>query len=516
MSEIEAPLYRAGADGVVLEDFRSLRNSHRYPERQVIIPLAHFIVGVGGGPNKDSPLYELCHLICGVGKMLENDVEHRATFFLGFERVTSEGLRNFLVSNTEFPDTNASNIIDDSIRVNTDGSHFHIKFGRMPFLVALYEFLTTMENFEFYAEFEEIVEELTRKPGEVTENLIKSATGKLASRLRLYRRSHLAWAAKQEKFDPIFQFLRDRRDGDQIIINDQNILEFWCLHSVGKDFKGYKTVFDSFITFHQVLLLADRTQSAETAKVIGLNRDAGEIDVADQAFELATLGDWVSPLHIFEQKELSSIKFFKQSSEQKPIEVLMYYGPFALQYPRAFLRLGSFGVIQTGITNDLQLKRSRDSIDRRIACLEAEPYSQKLMVFRNILKHVEALQRAVLHFIQKVKSLSDENVVAFPGSELNDDSKTQLESVAVESERAFRNLKRQGFEEPIRENDGRTQAFYRAVSPLTSIGDILQRILLKSEELGTSKVGLDQLFRDDQEVFRNQFNKIYGGQHEQI
>ena len=63
MDDIETPLIGAGGDGTLLEDFRTLAEGGRFVREPILKWLAKFVVGNSGGPNRDSPIYELCHLV---------------------------------------------------------------------------------------------------------------------------------------------------------------------------------------------------------------------------------------------------------------------------------------------------------------------------------------------------------------------------------------------------------------------------------------------------------------------
>ena len=62
----------AGASGTLTADFLSVAEScasdgsPKYAKRPVMEWLAQVIVGSGGGANKDTPLFELCHLVHAV------------------------------------------------------------------------------------------------------------------------------------------------------------------------------------------------------------------------------------------------------------------------------------------------------------------------------------------------------------------------------------------------------------------------------------------------------------------
>jgi hypothetical protein len=134
---------------------------------------------------------------------------------------------------------------------------------------------------------------------------------------------------------------------------------------------------------------------------------------------------------VFDEDDLQDIRFFKKTSERSPIEALMTYGPDALRLPIAFLRYEIFGQVQAGITNDLQVGRGRDSVERRISCEEVAPYTDRIMECERILDHISALQASSLH----VLSQSASNVTAFPSEA------TQI------AKSAFTQMKRKGFDE---------------------------------------------------------------------
>jgi hypothetical protein len=297
MLDTEGPFFRAGADGVLLEEFRALAETGRYPERPVLVWLARFIVGTSGGANKDSPLLELCHLVHALDALIgDGGGGGRTLFFLGLERAVPRTLRPHLASLATAEPSGPIRLEADGIIIEYEDGPFQVTFGRMPFLVALYEFLASMEGFEFYEDLVGVFDAMS-DGGDVSRRAVKDATNAIASRLRRYRRAHMEWAANDEKFDRILPFLKDRVEGNRLIIDDAAIMDFWTLHSQGKKFKGYKTVFDAFITFQRALRAGDRMQAAEEAAGIGTDRAAGEVDLADDTYDLGAFADWVSPLH---------------------------------------------------------------------------------------------------------------------------------------------------------------------------------------------------------------------------
>ena len=92
------------------------------------------------------------------------------------DRVSSESLSIFLRTNTIRKDESRVTTLPDSVKIEYDDGNFNIKFGRMPFLVSLFDFLASMEGCAFYQDLEKIIEELTARGNCRTLRLVKNAT----------------------------------------------------------------------------------------------------------------------------------------------------------------------------------------------------------------------------------------------------------------------------------------------------------------------------------------------------
>lgn len=489
-------LHQANADSEIVSNFRALADSGRYSEKAVLERLARIVVGAGGGPNRDAPLYELCHLVnaidaCGFG------TAERMLFFMGEERVVPDNIqRQFAGKLGENGWLRSGFEIDGKgVNITYPDGDFAVRFGRMPLLTALYEFLSSMDDFTFFGELNDIFVEMLAGP--VTIKSIKQATGQLASKFRKYRHAHMDWARHEEKFDRIAPFLSERAIDGQWRVDDQAVLDFWLLHSQGKEFKGYKTVFDAFVTLLKTMERATLGKSAEGARTMGLDRDAGEVEIGnDMQMSFDDFSDWSSPFEVFDEEGLRGIKFFKAASERKPIEGLMRYGPDVCRLPLAFLRVESFAPVQSGITTDLQVKRGAESIRKRITCEDVMTYVDKTGQYQASMEHITNLQKAVLHI---VTSRNAADIETGADSELKDDAKS-----------AFEGLKRKGFGADAMDGE-RLELFRTAGEALVAMSNQLHHFLDKVSRLSTESHELDQQFLSDRGVFSRQFEKLYGG-----
>tara|TARA_B100000315_G_scaffold260857_1_gene326435 strand:- start:6832 stop:8475 length:1644 start_codon:yes stop_codon:yes gene_type:complete len=532
MDDAVSTITRSGASGPLLADFKAIGEatasdgSTKYSHAPVMVWLAKFIVGSAGGPHKDAPIFELCHLVSAIDALSEGGSDERALFFLGVEKALPAVYRAALDEKLEFGDWLKPGFerTENGIGVYYDDDGFEVRFGRMPFLAALYEFLTGLDNYDFYTELNEIFDDLSQ--ASIDLEAIKTASNRISARLRKYRREHLTRAQHDEKFDRIFGFLKARenageRDG-QICIDDPAVLDFWLEFSTVGEFRAYKTVFDGFVNFMRALEEADQQDTIENAAIIGTDFEAQEIEPDDQSDGLDGLGDWQSPLNILDAEPANQIKFFKKEGERKPIEALMQYGPYAGRLPRSFMQLEVFGSIQTAITTDLQVKRGETSVRQRLDCRDAMAYDDKREQFQTILAHVRQLQKAT-YFVLAGQDAADlgDNIVAFGAQ--NPDSvfeaarhNDNLDDIEMSSDfmadavDAFSKLTRKGFNEDMLEDPDGIEGFRMGAGALLSISGQLETFLTRMAALDKDGEDLNSKFDQDKQVFSNQFNLLYG------
>jgi len=555
----------AGASGTLTADFLSVAEScapdgsPKYAKRPVMEWLAKVIVGSGGGANKDTPLFELCHLIhtvnCFLGKA--DIAKERLTFFIGVEKASPSVYRDWFLSKNALSGKVEEHITVDEKGLNLEypDGKFSIHYGRIPFLAALHEFLCIMDQCSFYEQFNELFDTLSASDNQkcdVTFRKIQDASNSLSSSLRRYRRSNMPQAQHDEKSGKLLHFLKERamkaaeevagKQGkerneieaerqspqplDVISVDDKTILGFWLTHSYLEEFRVYRAVFDNFVTLIKSLETAEVGRNIEHASVIGTDREKHEVDPDDEAASFADYGEWQSPLEVFDQEPAARVKFFKQKSERQPIELLMKYGPYARRLPLAFLRLETFGQIQAGISNDLRLKRSQGDLRDRMTCRDAATYLEIQVQLKKINEHVRQLQLAALYALRKNKHQriqQDGNVVSLFDDPLqsefdaargrdfsNQIDEEELEETIGDAQRAFGSFTRAGFTEEQLEDEGHLEAFRIGAGALIEVGAQLQHFLSSISRVVRHDSLLEEKFKKDQEIFSNQFHTIYG------
>jgi len=531
---------RTGASGTLVSEFLAVQEATapdggpKYAPVPVIAWLAKVVLGVAGGPNRDVPLFELCHLAHILNRCAPGDLqETRMLFFLSVERATPGHFRNqyeILAS-----DDAAIQTTETGVEISYPDGRFTVQFGRMPFLAALYEFLSGLNGFQFYESFNNFLDRLVPEPdAEIGIRQIQDVTNELSRVLRRYRQDHIPRAKYEDKFERIYRFLKAREPSGRLVIDDSSVLEFWLNHASANEFKGYKTVFDAFVHFVRSFEEGQQQSGLTQAASIGKDRDASEVDLDEfEDFEDQT-GIWETPLAVLESDPASRINYFKKESERKAIEQLMEYGPHAAKLPLAFLRLESFGPVQARITNDLQIGRGKESVRQRLTCRDAVPYAGLMQQFENILDHVKQLQKATYFALvssgrqpgREDAQSPDGNVVSLFGgtqqhmvslfnvacqSESNVElSEHEIEETELAAERAFKSLTRKGFDMSSLQDEDYSTGFQLGAGALLQIGTQLESYMKSLGRLAGGADWADRAFEADKKIFTQQFTKIYG------
>jgi hypothetical protein len=480
----ELPLYDNVCDGVALNDYRLLAESGRYPGRSgpsvgppLFARLAAFIAG-RGGERRDRPIYELCHLVAALADSGIRSEGERLNLLLGLDPVTPAKIRE-AVSCDE-----ASSDVEGLVH-ETGEAHFVVHYRRAVYLFAVHEFLAQMEGCDYFGELNDVFEGMLVEGAD--EAAIRNASNAIARRLARYRHVHFDWSMHAENFAALARFLNKREAGDQWHIEDETIFDFWCEASKSGRYREYRTCFDAFVQLMRTLERAVRIRKAEGVKSLEQDFERGLEAVADVGYSWEE-AHWDNPLALFDTEVLQEIKFFKTASEGKPLEDLMKYGPQALELVHAFLRLETFAAIQSAIGNDLRVDRGRASISRRLEMEDAASYREKQFQLQKLLDHVHELMKAVLHVIGSADLPAD---------------------AREDAERAFKGMRRKGFEAIDDLDTQRREAFKIAADRLPAISRQLDAFLARVEQLG-DQAFLNRLFEKDKGLFQKQFLLLYG------
>lgn len=494
MSDGVVHLLRAGSGDGTVAQFRGVVQGERFAGTPVETRLAPILTGGsagGSGSNRDTPIYELCHLAAMAAALGYDDSNGRFLFFLGMKRVTPAAVRRLIeerVASLGWA-RDGHVLTERGMRAAYGAESFDVWFDRVPVLMALFEFLTGIDDATFFTEMDDLLQAMITPP--VTLRGIKDTANRIAARMRLWRRANIAWAAHEERFDKIAPYLSEHGPDGYWVIDDEAIFGFWVLHSNAekKPIREYATVFEAFVTLMRVMRAGGAGEAASDARRLGTDFEAGEIEVSNDIGPVT--GEWESPLAIFDHPDLKSIRFFKGESERTPIERLMNFGPDAQRLARAFLRLESFAPTQNVISNAIRFKRGGAAISDGIACTNTTPYQAFQEILDGVLEHIRRLQLAVMHV-------------------LRDDVDTDAYApIAEQAQTAFEDLRRKGFDDDDPGED-RRDAFRMAAGALPRIAGQLRGFLEQMAEMEQGASDLSRRFAEDVDLFSKQFHAIYG------
>ncbi|MBT3532362.1 MAG: hypothetical protein HN478_00690, partial [Rhodospirillaceae bacterium] len=496
----------SGADGQFLSDFRALAEATAMSgdgkySPLVLQRLARFLAGHGGGRNRDTPLFELCHLVNAVDAAC-GDLAGRWRFFLGGDRITAAGCRrdleDLLAASAWCRDGFAQT--DDGVAIDYGEDEFLVTYGRMPVLVAIYEFLASMDDFAFHGQLGDIFEKMLEAGGGM--RAIQDGANGLAAAMRHYRGRHLEQGMHDDAFMAILNYLRGQRDDQRLNFADEDILQFWCQHNAG-DFRTYRRAYQRFAYFTEAMAVTQARRSGEVAAPLGSDWELGEVEPDDLNHAPGSLGElaaWSDPLPLLDSGPAAEIKFFTASGEREPLAPLAEYGPFARRLPLAFLRYVAFGSVQAAITTALQFRPGEAVEQNLLDCGGAESYQARRALYEKLHDRLDRLQKAAYYALSQagpVDEAMDGDILAFPEPSADrmfeaarrqldqgmEPSAEQLAALEAEAAKAFKQIARRGFEAEALDREDRREGFRVGAGVLTAVGEVLDGYLGGLERL---------------------------------
>ena len=99
MSDGTIHLLRAGAGDSIVEQFKTIVESERFQGIPIATRLSLIITGARSGKsqgNRDTPIYELCHLVNAIAALGYTGAAGRFEFFFGLKRVTTGNIQQLI------------------------------------------------------------------------------------------------------------------------------------------------------------------------------------------------------------------------------------------------------------------------------------------------------------------------------------------------------------------------------------------------------------------------------------
>lgn len=494
------------------------------------------------------PVLELCHLLviadaCGGRGRFE-------PFFAEVAPARAGAYRGYIERSLRSAKPGRVKLTRAATTVEIDyaDGRFAVSYARMPFLVALMEFMAGSVG---YCAVEEVIRPvLADRP---TLQAIGTSANALSKLLYDYLKDHLPSAQLHRKFERLIDHLEGRLGArfEPGSVDDESVLAFWQQESIkdggeGADFRTYASVFRGFLRLIQALNQAQRLYELKHPRVIGTDREAGEIDPSDESV-LALLEDLpVNPLEALDRPPVDGVKFLNKR-EKAAIELLAECGDGAIRLPLSLLRCEVFGKGQARITRALRCKAGAAELRQLIDESAPEDYPSRRQAYSHLDRHIERVLLASLYLLARARrpeaftvimgvkpdldlkrlaevipvdpDLDGEVVYLDQGAVadrvfavLEDEARVgpDLARLMTDSRKAFRGLARQGFADSAEPVPDLVEAHARGVEALMTLDRLLRSYLRELGRLGAGDGEWRRRFDADRAVFSRQFDLIYG------
>ncbi len=493
-------------------------------------------------------MHELCHLIT-VAEACAKSPRRYEAFFWDSGPASTAGFRAYIDRELFGQAEAAPRVSADRVKVEiayADGG-FAITYARMPFLSAMVEFLMTALG---YGALDEVWQEmLSRGP---TAAAVSDAANALSRQVYDYLKDHLVSTQYHRKFSVLVAYLAQLGEGDfgPATVDDPAVLDFWLSRSDdgvsdGLDFRTFASVFLAFVRLRQVLEEARDFQALESAKPIGPDREAGEVDPGSVSALVEAIDEAESPLVALQSAPAASVKFLNKT-EIADLEKLVGCGKSSLALPLSLLRCEIFGAAQARLSQAQRRKATSEELRDLIATCEPHDYGDHRNRLDRLERHLERVLLAsldVLAVARRPEAVSliralrqdidlsplgqiligrdeDDKVVRLDGEGYRDrliaalsDPQIvgpELAALMTEARKAFKGLSRQGFGQGETSRPEAGEAFATGVESLIEIRRRLTAFRQKLQQMSLPKGDWAGQFAADSDVFRKQFILLYG------
>ncbi len=430
---------------------------------------------------------------------------------------------------------------DAGITITYHDGMFAISFARMPFLSAMMDFLVTVIG---YAKLDDHRRELFQA-GPSFERVADTAN-QVSKLIYQYLNTHLIAAQEQRNFNRLVSFLQQRGAGDfgPKDITDSAILDFW-LAGEGEpsdgDFKTFATVFRVFLRFRQALESARELSALKTARAIGPDRQADEIDPATIISGVEIVDE---PVDLLAALPNESVKFLtkREKAELTPLlECGNLTGPLLL----SLLRFEVFAPTQSRISQGLRRGSAKPKIRALIDGFKHASYESRISQFKDVDRQLVKILRAVLYVLLRARRAEafeiiltlcpgiDVGVLADWMSQRSDGEKVvhlkgkfldriflalenpetindEIAAVVRDARRDFHATSRKGFDNSALNDSEIVGAFADGVGLLIRIRERLKLLFHDFTATRPPKGDWHAQFNVDDETFRGHFCLLYG------
>lgn len=447
-----------------------------------------------------TPIYDLCHLVHGIGLSRQGDLRAYERFFWDQQPARQDKFHRHFARADSAATRDVMAVAPSSIRLSYDGVQKSVKFSDMPYLAAVNEFCVEALGWvKLHEHFLPLFER------EVKIEDVKSVSNALCRQLYGYLKDHLPPVQAVKQADLAINYAK-KTCGDDFTahdISDPLVLAFWRQYSVEGDIDGTRTfanVYSIFLSLIEAMEQGEKAARFANPASIGFDPEAGEVDLDRESFEWDDYWDSgeeeaASPLEGLNEMPAATVKFLNKMETRRASQVLDQ-GSYLYQLLLSHMRMMVFGAAQGRIPTALKSKAPTDSLDICIEGAIASDYESEVGEVEKLVKHLERVQLASLY----VLTLKDQSAVDGALAVRHADF-----SVLNRAKQAFAAINRAGFRDQDLENTEMVAGHKAAVPSLTAVTEKISRHLTKLNGQGDWA----EQFAADQPVFLDQFRAIY-------
>ena len=463
-------------------------------------------------------VFQLCHLI-NAADACGNDGYER--FLFGPSRALSSAFKDHVDRTLARDGWNREGFTrtENGIAIAYPDGTVEISFLRIPFLAALFDFLTTAMS---YRDIDDIFQKMLADAAD--QAALKAAMRAIERRLYRYLNAHLPSVQRHENFRQILAYLSEEAKEGVITIDDTAVLDFWRTRSDNPslgDFRLFRSVFTGFVRFARALEWAEAREAVDRAVSFDPDRDAETGDAEGIENALFSSGDGTSPLDVLDDEPMRQIKFLTKR-ERRELAAVMDSGPYAGRLPLSLLRGEVFGARQLEIAQALRSRLPRNTIANLANGVGTATYADAVRRFETLRALVQRVfEAASFVALRSTRHADAGNVVPLEPN----DPVERFEQMcsdppgiddaflaeAMEKARtAFRRVSRKGFEDEVQTDPERIEAFRTGAGALLAGRDLIDDYLAALGRIDRSEIDLGSWFASDRAVFRTQFQRLYG------
>lgn len=488
------------------------------------------------------PMLELCHLL-RVADAVGGRHGWPALFFgvqvargPAFRAQIQEGCRHCAAFDQDF------SLKPDGVTIVYPDAPFTVNYGRMGFLAALLELMVTALG---YRAVDAEIRAWLDAPFEA-----RRATTHANALSRLFYdhlKDHLSTAQSLRVFGRLIAFLEDSRGAGFGLddLDDRAVFDYWHASVTANEddateLRGFRVVTERVGMLRTALQAAFERHAIDSAKSVGTDRAAGEVDPGTVLALLEVHDGEADELRALQSEPAATVKFLTRR-EIVELDLIVRLGSHAGILALSVLRAATFGALQSRLSQALRRHAPRGEVAGLIDLAGCEAYDQRIGQWRILEGRLERMALAALAVLveadraeaamevlarlpaadlsglrERLPSEADgSNVIALrPGgvagmvAALADPKVVGPEVAGLigEARRALRGVGRSGFAPEDRRS-------VTAVNGMAAGAPLVRRLLVRLQNVRTAAEARlrEDSFDEDAVRFRAGFRALYGG-----